>query len=90
VARFLASQFIKSQSLTRNRPYRFDKPISIFPLSCVESKSLFVKVTEQVKGFNRYIRAFDTALQETPKVFDAVRVNLTINILFCMVRAVFS
>jgi len=48
--------------------------------SLVESESLFIEVTEKMKRFDRNIRAFERSLQQTPKVFDSVRVNVSAHI----------
>jgi hypothetical protein len=39
-----------------------------------------------MKWLNANMRSFDAPLQETPKVFDAVRVNITARVLFRMVN----
>src|SRR5947209_14426669 len=52
----------------------------------IESKHLLIKVTEQMIRLNRNISPFESALQETPKVLNAVRVNLTVNVLLCVVN----
>src|SRR5437879_2388336 len=38
-----------------------------------------------MKRFDRYIRAFDASLEKRPKVFDPVRVNLSVNVFLCMI-----
>jgi hypothetical protein len=61
---------------------RFHEPISVSSLGCVESRSLFIEITEKVKRFYRNVGAWNGPLQQTPEVFNAVRVNVTINVLF--------
>src|SRR5437588_12846632 len=47
--------------------------------SClIESECLLVKVTKQMKRLDRNISTFEATLQETPKVLDAVGMNLTV------------
>ena len=60
------------------------------PLICVlpfiEAESLFVQVAEKVEGFDADIRSLDRPLQETPEVFQSVRVNAVFHIALGMVN----
>jgi hypothetical protein len=78
IARFfshLAGDFGESKALPNYARNGKVKTIRIGALASIESKSSFVKVAEQVKRFDRNIRALSGSLQETPEVFNAVRVN---------------
>jgi hypothetical protein len=52
----------------------------------VVTECLFIQVAEQVEGFHAHIRFIQAALQERPKIFDSIRVNLAVNIPFRMVN----
>jgi hypothetical protein len=41
-------------------------------LAVIVPEGLLIKVTEQVKGFNRNVGAVQAALQKTPEVFQPV------------------
>src|SRR5208337_888968 len=47
----------------------------------VEAEYLLVQVPEQMEGFHAHIGALDSALKETPEVFEPVSVNLPVNVL---------
>src|SRR5208337_2439492 len=51
----------------------------------VEAEYLLVQVPEQMEGFHAHIGALDSALKETPEVFEPVSVNLPVNVLLGMV-----
>src|SRR6266496_2005717 len=78
--RFLADQFFISKAFASKRSRRFYKPISISSFAGVESKSLFVKITEQVKRFYRNVSTFDGSFQKRPKVFNRISMNLAIHV----------
>lgn len=50
----------------------------------VEAKRFFIKIAEHVKRFHGNVRAFNHSLQETPEVFDPVRVDRAVNVSFSM------
>lgn len=79
-------QFFVGQPLSRNGLDGLNEPVSIFTLALVEPERLLVKIAEQMKRLNANIRAFDRTLQKTPKVLNAVRVNISPNILNGMVN----
>ena len=82
----LAGNFGVGETLADNAGNGKVKPIRIVDLAVIESKHLLVNVAKQMERLNRNISPFEAALQETPKVFNAVRVNLTINVLLRMVN----
>jgi hypothetical protein len=51
----------------------------------IVSKNLFIHVTVKVKRLNGYIRAGQSTIQETPKIVNSLRVNLSINLFFHVV-----
>src|SRR5207248_165787 len=51
----LADQFFVSKATASKSRSRFNEPISISPLASIESKSLFVQVSEQVKRLYRNV-----------------------------------
>jgi hypothetical protein len=55
-------------------------------LAIVETEYLLIKIAKQMIRLNTNIRAFDTPLQETPKVIYAAGMNLTVNILLRVVN----
>src|SRR5436305_15075345 len=52
----------------------------------VITKYLLIEVTEKMERFNGNIGAFQSALYEAPEVFQPVRMNLPVNVLFGMVN----
>jgi len=78
--RLFASQFPIGNALASDALRGLDEPIRIIALAVVESKALLVKVAEQMKRFYRNVCTFQGALEQTPKVFDSVGVNLPVNV----------
>ena len=83
----VASQARVGQPLTANLHHRQMEAIRIiqrivFRCAIVEAEDLLCDVTIKVEGLNRNIGATQTALQKAPEIFDALRVNLTANVLF--------
>lgn len=54
-------------------------------MAAIEAKGLLVKVSEQMKRLDGNISTFDRSLEQTPKVFHSVDVNLTVNVFLRMV-----
>src|SRR6185437_15643945 len=52
----------------------------LFGCAIVIAENLFVNVAEKMERFHRNVSAFQPALQETPKVLKAIRVNLSVHI----------
>ena len=48
----------------------------------VKPEYLFVQIPEQVEWFDAHVSAFQSALEQTPKVLQSVCVNLTVNVTF--------
>jgi hypothetical protein len=75
-----ADQFIVGQAASDNLFHDTSKPLGIRHLAVIKPKRLFVNVAEQVKRFDRNIGPVDSAFQERPKVFQAVRVDVAVNV----------
>ena len=56
----------------------------------VVAEHLFVHITEQVERLYCYVRAFQSALEQAPEVFQSVCVNLPVNVPFRMVYRLMS
>ena len=52
----------------------------------VVAEHLFVQIPKQMEGLYADIGSFDSTLQETPEVFESIRVNLPVNVLSGMVN----
>lgn len=58
----------------------------MFQLPVVVAESLFIQIPEQVEWFNADIGSLQTSLQETPIVFETVRVNLAVYVCFRVMK----
>ena len=85
-----AGYFGVGKTLAYNLRYRQVKAVRITSLAIVETKSLLIEITEKMKRFYRNIRAIDSALQQTPEVFDAVSVNDSVNVSLRMIDHLMS
>jgi hypothetical protein len=79
-------QRVKCQTLADDDSAHLDESLRVSHFASIETKRLLIEVTKQVERFDRYIRAFDGALQERPEVFEAVGVNLSVHIPFSVVN----
>jgi len=52
----------------------------------VVPEHLFVQIPEQMELFHAHVGSLESALQETPEVFEAVGMNLPVNVFFRMVN----
>lgn len=55
--------------------------VKIRHVPVIVAKRLLVKVAEQVERFDRHLGSFQTALQKTPEVLKAVRVDIPVDVL---------
>jgi hypothetical protein len=79
--RSFPGQIIPCQTLVENLRGREVEAVEVAHIfAVVEAEGLLVKVAKKVKGFDAYIRAAQTTLQETPVVFQTVRVNLSADV----------
>lgn len=90
VARFIprrlfASQLLESQTLASDVLRCLEKAIRIVALAVVEPKALFIEITKKMKWLYRNVSAADGSLEQTPKVFNPVSVNDSVNIFLGMV-----
>src|SRR5882724_1032953 len=83
----LASYFGIGQSLSDDvRGNVFESQAIMSKCPKVVTEHLFVEIPEQVERFDADIGAFQLALEQAPKVFESVGVNLPVNIPFRMVN----
>src|SRR5205807_5673506 len=80
VLRPLADQFFVSQATASKSRSRFHEPISVSSFASIESKSLFVQVSEQVKRFYCNVSTFNASLEKRPEVFHRIGMNLSVNV----------
>ena len=80
------NELIIGQPLASNAVDYGLESVSIVSLPSVESESLFVKIPNQVEWLNTDISSLDCSLQETPKVFNAIGVNMTSDISLSVVN----
>jgi hypothetical protein len=73
------------QATTRYRLGNFDETIRVGLLAVIKSKHLLVEIVKRMIRFNRDIGASQAAFEQRPEVFDTVRVNATLCVLFGMV-----
>src|ERR1700731_1656444 len=76
----LARQLHIPQAFADDTAHNFNKPASVVVFALVEAKRLLVQISEQMKRFDRNIRAFDASLEQRPKVFQAVSVNVSLRV----------
>ena len=89
MARFssLAGDFGIGQALAHDlRDGKVKAVAVIHVLAVVVAEALLVEVAKQMERFNRNIGALEPALQQTPKVFHSVCMNLTVNIFHSVVN----
>src|SRR5207244_3647406 len=75
-----ASQFIKSKAFASDCQRSLNESVGVGCFAGIESKALFVQISEKMKRFYRNISTFDAPFQKRPKVFDAVGMNAPANI----------
>ena len=77
----LAAQLVEGQPASddlRHRQPEAVEVVHLFPV--VVAKRLLIQIPEQVKRFDRYVSAVDSALEQAPIVFQPVGVNLSIDV----------
>lgn len=52
----------------------------------VKPEHLFVQIPEQVELFHAHVSPFESALEKAPEVFEAIGVNLPVNVFFGVVN----
>src|SRR5258708_40236513 len=85
-----ASQLLVGDSTVCDMRHSHLKAVAIsnevlFGGAIVVTEHLFVYIAEQVKRLYRNVCAFQSALEQTPKVFESVGVDLPFNVPLCMV-----
>ena len=81
----LAGEFRVSHPLADDLTNANIKPLGIGHFPIVESERLLVNVAEQVERLNADVGSMQAALQQTPKVFHAVGMNITFHVFDCMI-----
>ena len=89
--RSFASEFIPSEALADDLRDNHAESVAVsdelvLGRPIVVAEHLLVEVAEKMEWFGADIGAFETALEETPKVFQSVGVDLPINVTFGMVN----
>ena len=59
---------------------------TVFRGAIVIPKHLFIKIAEQMKRLNINVSTLQSALEQAPEVFQAIGVDLSVNIMFRMVN----
>jgi hypothetical protein len=73
--------FFIREPLSDDALQRDNESLCVIEIASVEAEGLLIEIAEQVKGLDAHIGSVDASLQETPKVFDVVRVNIAVNVL---------
>src|SRR6266446_3786194 len=87
----LASKFGKSKPFPdhlRNGEIEAVSIVHVFAV--IEAEHLLIHIAEQMKRFHSNVSTMQPALQQTPEVFESVRVDATANVLFCVIDHVMS
>ena|SRR5262245_33819348 len=74
-----ASQFFVGNAATGNLSHYSKKSIRVSTKTFIESKRLFIQVSEHMKRFNTHTRSFDRPFKERPEIFNAVGMNIATN-----------
>src|SRR5688500_14005045 len=69
-------------ALTCDRGGNFIESAKVIILAIVETEALLIDVTEKMKRFDANIGSANSALEQAPKVFDAVGMHVAANIRF--------
>src|SRR5438552_742284 len=78
---FLASEFIVRQTATRNLRHDLLKAASVVKVfAVVISEYLLIKIAVKMERLDRNIGSMQPALQQAPKVFKSIRVDLPLHI----------
>src|SRR5712672_36510 len=82
-----ASQYFVSEAASGDMRHYTMKALSVIRIpSMVVAEYLFVQITKHVERFNRNVRAFQSALEQAPEIFQPVGVNLPVHIALRMVN----
>ena len=85
-ALWLARQLAVREAAILGGFHRVQETGLIVLLPFVEAVSLFVEVSEQMERRAVDVRAFDSALEQRPEIFEAVRVNAVLHVGFRVVN----
>jgi hypothetical protein len=82
----LASQCFVGKALTHDLRYRHPEAVVVVHiLTVVVTERLFVQVAKQVERLDADVGSFQAALKQRPKIFDAVGMYVSANVLFGMI-----
>src|SRR5207302_5716132 len=74
------------QSLSSEVGDGFQKSPFVIVFAFVKPERLLIQIPEQMKRLDAHIRTLDAALQQRPKVFQSVRVDMALSIALRMVN----
>ena len=80
-----SGQLLISESVPNNASHANDEAFLVSQFSIVVPKSLLVEITEQMKWLDTHVGSANGSLQETPEVFESVRVARSVNVCFRVV-----
>jgi len=69
-------QFVVGQPLTRNRTQNDTESLGISQDAIVEAECLLIKVSEKMLRVTGYVCSPQSTLEQAPKVFNAIRVDV--------------
>src|SRR5437016_5026651 len=79
--RSLTGQLIEREALADNlTDSQIESVLVIEAQAVIAPKSLLIQITEQVEGLDRNVCTVNAPFEETPEIFQSVRVNLTANV----------
>ncbi len=84
----IPSQLLIGQASASHAAQDFREPASITRamLALVIAECLFIQIAEQVKRLDADLGSLQAALQERPEVFDAVSVDVSLDVLFGVIH----
>jgi len=72
---------IERESLADDTIYGNTESFAVRQFAIVVPEGLLVQVAKQMERLNAHIRAINAAFQQAPEIFEAVSVNLAIDVL---------
>src|SRR5262249_32135767 len=87
----LANEFLIGESLASDLRHHQTETICVilwvvFGSAILETEFLLVQVAEQMKRLNRNIRAMNATLKQPPEILRALRVNLSLHVLYRVIN----
>src|SRR5215211_1776874 len=84
----LARKLIVGEPTTADRSECFAESVGILVFALIEPECPLIEVSEQVVRLDADVRTLYPALQQAPEVPKAVGVNVSVNVLLCVVNNV--